>query len=235
MKRLAVLLVLAGATLVFGAGPASATNECRGLMICVRVAGPWVVVPTGSRVPRPRAEYELSCPRGYVVGGLDAELSDRAIDLGFLGTLGSPVNPGISTARAVVFVATYVGASARAPTFRPHIGCIPATGGGGRIPTATSAVFPPGRPTVRRVRTVRVQPERGRRIALGCTAGERLVGGWHAIGFYTARPPAERLAASVEAVRLVRGGEVRVTAVGGAAVRGVRAVVQVGVVCAGGS
>lgn len=235
MRRLAVLVAVAGATLVSGAAPASATNECRGLMICVRVAGPWVVVPTGSRVPLPRAEYELSCPRGYVVGGLDAELSDRAIDLRFLATLGSPVNPGISTARAVVFVATYVGASARAPSFRPHIGCIPTSGGGGRIPTATSAVFRPGRPTVRRVRTVRVQPERGRRIVQACAAGERLVGGWHARAFYTAGPPREGLAASVTAARFVRGERVMVTAVGGAAVRGVRAVVQVGAVCAGGS
>lgn len=234
MKRLATLLALAGGAILLGAEPASATNECRGLMICVRVAGPWVAVPTSSRVPRPRVEYQLSCPRGYIVGGLDAELSDRAIDLGFLATLGSPVNPGVSTSRAVVFVGTYVGGSAGAPSFRPHIGCIPAAGGGGRIPTAASAVFPPGRPTALRVRTVRVQPQRTRRVVQRCRAGERLVDGWHALAFYTDGPPAEGLVASVTAARALRGGRVTVSARGGAAVRGVRAVVQVGAVCAGG-
>jgi hypothetical protein len=234
VRRLSALLALAGGALLLGAEPASATNECRGLMICVRVAGPWVVVPTGSRVPRPRVEYQLSCPRGYIVGGLDAELSDRAIDLGFLATLGSPVNPGISTSRAVVFVGSYVGASAGAPSFRPHLGCIPAAGGGGRIPTSTSAVFPPGKPTARRVRTVRVQPERSRQVVQGCRAGEHLVDGWHALAFYTDGPPAESLVGSVTAARAMRDGRVAVSARGGAALRGVRAVVQVGAVCAGG-
>src|SRR5205085_1959652 len=71
---------------VAGVMPAAATNECRGLQVCVRVPGPWVVVPS-SRSP---VQYQLSCPRGFVVGGLDAELSDRAVDIDFLGLLGSP-------------------------------------------------------------------------------------------------------------------------------------------------
>jgi hypothetical protein len=204
------------------------------LPICVRVAGPWVVVPAGLKAPRAQVDFQLSCPKGYLVGGLDAELTDRAIDVGFAGRLGSPVNPGITTSRAAVFVASYVGASARFPSFRPHIGCMPASGGGGRVPTAVAA-FPPGQPTVRRVRTVRVLPGRGRRVVQGCAAGERLVGASHAVGFFTARAPGEALAASVTAARFVRAGRVNVTVVGGAALRGVRAVVQVGAVCAGGA
>src|SRR5207245_3938454 len=105
-----------------------------GLRVCVPVAGPWVVVPIGSTVPRPRVEYELSCPKGFVVGGLDAELTDRAIDVTFEALLGSPVNPGITTSRAALFVASTSGSADRAPSFRPHIGCLPGSGGGVRIP-----------------------------------------------------------------------------------------------------
>lgn len=228
-----MLVTLAGAALAAGVAPAWATNECRGLMVCVPVAGPWVVVPTGGAVPRPRVEFQLSCPPRFVVGGLDAELSDRAIDLGFLGALGAPVNPGITTARAAVFVASYAGASARAPSFRPHIGCMPASGGGGRVPTA-AAVFPPGQPTTRRVRTVTLRPGHRQRVGQGCAAGERLVGASHALGFYTSAPPGEALTSSVTAAQAVSGGRVTVTVRSGAALNGVRAVVQVDAVCAGG-
>jgi hypothetical protein len=235
VRRLATLAALAGAGLLLGAEPAAATNECRGLMICVSVHGPWVVVPAGPGIPRPDVEFQLSCPRGFIVGGLDAELSDRAIDVGFLATVGSPVTPGVATSRAAVFVASYVGGSARAPTFRPHIGCIPATGGGGGIPTAARAVFPPGRPTVRRIRTVRINPDRSRSVVRECAADERLVDGWHALAFFTEAPPSESLVRSVSAARTLRGGSVRVSVRGEATLGGVRAVVQVGAVCAGGA
>src|SRR5262245_50476329 len=107
--------IAAGALVL--AAPAGATDECRGLSPCVAVAGPWVVVPTRPAAPRANAKFELSCPRGWVVGGTDAELSDRAIDLAFYGASGSPVAPGISTARTMLFVAIYAGTSGRAPTF----------------------------------------------------------------------------------------------------------------------
>ena len=117
------LVVVAAALAV--AAPAGGANECDGLMVCVPVAGPWVVVPASASVPRQRVEFQLTCPRGYVVGGLDARLSVRAIDVGFIGILGSPVNPGITTSRSAVFLGSYVGRSADAPTFRPFIGCMP--------------------------------------------------------------------------------------------------------------
>jgi len=223
-------LVVAFAALTVGAAPAGATNECDGLMVCVPVAGPWVLVPTGSTVPRPRTEYQLTCPRRYVVGGLDAELSHRAIDVGFLGMLGSPVNPGITTSRSAVSFGSFVGRSARAPSFRPHIGCMPATGGGVRVPTAVAA-FPPGRPTVRRVRTLRVRPG-GVTVIQACIVRERLVGASHAVGFFTRRPPSESLAASVSTTQAVRDARVVVTVRGDAELGSVRAVVQVHAVCA---
>jgi hypothetical protein len=192
------------------------------------------VVPVARGVPRPQVQFQLTCPRGYIVGGVDAELTDRGIDLSFLGRSGSPVNPGITTSRTVVFVATWVGAAAKAPTFRPHAGCVPARGGGRRTPTIVGVV-PPGEPTVRHVRSVRIAAGTSRRLTQACARGERLVDAHRALGFFTARPPTQALVASVSASQHVRGNAVVVTARGGRAIRGVRAVVQIAAVCTGGA
>ena len=235
MKRAALLLLVVGATAFsIGAQSAQATNECRGLQVCVAVHGPWVAVPPGQKTPRTRADFELSCPRGFVVGGLDAELSTRAIDIGFIGAVGSPVGPGTTTSRSALFGATYVGRTAAAPTFRPHLGCIPsAGGGGGPVPYLVTAAFPPGRPTIRRVRTVRLRPGLARAVA-ACGAGERFISGWHAVAFYTASPPDASLVRSVATSRTVRNGRIDVVARSTSTIGSVRAIVQVGAVCAGG-
>jgi hypothetical protein len=226
-------LLLAGAVAcaaaLAAAAPAGATNECNGLQVCVPVAGPWVLATT-----RTETQYQLSCPRRFVVGGLDAELTTRALDLVFRATLGSPVNPGISTSDAAVFLGRL--SQGRDPTasFRPHIGCVPATGGGQRIPTVHH-VFPPGKPTVRRVTEVRALAGKTRRVMRSCQAGEQLVGSTHAIGFYTDDPPDRALATAVHVTRTTAGGRVALSVRAGGAVRGVRAVVQLDLVCAGGS
>jgi len=236
VKRVLTVAAVSAAALAAQVGVAQATNECRGLNPCVPVAGPWVVVPIGHSVPRPQVEYQLACPRGYIVGGIDSELTDQAIDLAFLGKSGSPVNPGVTTSRTIVFAATYVGASASTASFRPHIGCIRAAGGGGRrTPTSVSAVVPPGAPTVWRVRTVRVGASTSRRIAQGCARAERLVAAYHAFGFYTVKPPTADLIAGLRGTQSVRGDRVVVSVRGGRALRGVHAVVQVAAVCAGGT
>jgi len=225
-------LVLAGAAAVAAlvlAPTAGATNECRGLNPCVPVAGPWIVVPTGKSLPLPQVQWQLTCPSGFVVAGLDAELSDRAIDVTFLGSSGAPVSPGITTSRTVVFVATYTGTSARAPTFKPHAGCVPAAGGGQRTPTALTTVFPPGKPTVRRVTTAGVTSTS--RLVAACRAGERLVAWYSARGFDTTAPPAPALVASLSTRVTVSGNRVVVLAHAG---RG-QGVVQVSAVCAGGA
>ena len=228
MRRLALAVAVGAAALAVGASSASATSECRGFDICVPVAGPWVVTPAGERV-----EFQLKCPRKFVVGGLDAELSSRAIDIAFLGKLGSPVGPGVTTGRSLVFVATYAGTRSGGASFRPHLGCLPAAGGGGGpVPYRPSAGVPPGEPTVRRVRTVGLHPGTIR-AGQGCGRGEFLVSGWHAVGFYTARPPDPALATAVAAARSLRGGRVAVVARATATVGGVRAILQVGAVCGG--
>jgi hypothetical protein len=235
VKRFVLAATILAATAGLGASPAAATNECRGLQVCVRVAGPWVVVPSALTTPRPRVDFELSCPRGYVIGGLDAELSDRAIDIGFLGKLGSPVNPGVTTARAALFRATYTGNAPKGPSFRPHLGCLPSSGGGsGPVPYRLSAAFPPGEPTTRRVRTVSLRPGSVRAVTT-CAASERLISAWHALAFYTQSAPTEALIRSVSATRSVQGRRVTVRVRSTPALQSVRAVVQVGAVCGGGS
>jgi hypothetical protein len=209
---------------------ATGANECDGLKVCVPIAGPWVVVPVSSSDSRPHVEYQLTCPRGYIVGGLDARLSERAIEVAFRGALGSPVNPGITTSRSAVFAASYVGGSPLAPTFRPFIGCMPAQGGGSRVPTATGAVRP-GTPTTRRVTTVRVRPG-SQTVSVRCLAGERLVGAAHAVGFSTRNPPGRDLVRRVRAQRSVQSGRVVVRVRGDAELASVRAVVQVQAICA---
>jgi hypothetical protein len=207
---------------------AGATNECRGLNPCVKVAGPWVVVPTARSVPRPQVQYQLTCPRRFIVGGMDAELTDPSIDVSFIGSSGAPVSPGVTTSRSVVFVASYVGGQPRAPTFRPHIGCIPASGGGTRTPTGVRAVTPPGHPTVRRVVTGRVRGESS--LVASCRADERMVGWYSARGFATALPPDAGLVASLHTKTTVRKNSVGVLARAG---RG-QGIVQLGAICAGG-
>jgi hypothetical protein len=230
LRTLWVLFVL-GAALVVVA-PAGGADECEGLMVCVPVEGPWVVVPASTAVPRERVEFQLTCPRGYIVGGTDARLSLRAIDVGFIGTLGSPVNPGITTSRAAVFLGSYAGRSSAAPTFKPFIGCMPTSGGGSRVPTSVSQLEP-GQPVTRRVKTVRVRPGTTT-VSQRCTSGERLVGGAHAFGFFTRTPPSASLVGGVSGSQRIGSASVAVRVSGDAELAGVRAVVQVQALCARG-
>ena len=232
MKLLAIAAV-AAAVLAVLAGPAGATNECRGFQICVPVAGPWVVVPTARTVPRPIVQYQLACPKGFIVGGLDAELTDRDLDVTFEAQLGSPVNPGVSTRDAALFTGRAVAGPVRAASFRPHIGCIPAAGGGGRIPTVAH-IAPPGHPSARHVWTVRVHPG-AHVVRKTCGGGESLVSASHAVGFYGTTPPTAGQIAAVHASHAVRNGRVTVSIRAGAAVSRVRTVVQILLTCAGGT
>lgn len=227
--RIAALVATLAAALVVAA-PAGSANECEGLQVCVPIVGPWVSVPAAGGAARPEVRWQLTCPRSFIVGGLDARLTERAIDVSFVGLLGSPVNPGITTSRSVTFVATHVGRSSGAPSFKPYIGCMPARGGGSRVPTSVS-VFPPGQPATLRSKTVRVRPGAAT-VNLGCRSGERLVGASHAFGFFTRTPPSASLVSSVSGTRAVRGGKVVVVSLrGDAEVGGVRAVVQVQALC----
>jgi hypothetical protein len=228
VRRLLVLAAVSAAALV-AAASAGATRECNGLQVCVPVAGPWVLAPG-----RAETQWQLACPKRFIVGGLDAELTTRALDLAFRATLGSPVNPGISTSTAAVFLGRLVAGHDPAASFRPHIGCVPTSGGGPRIPSAHHPVYPPGRPTVLRASALPVRAGATRQVTRTCRAGERLVRSTHAIGFYKKEPPSRTLARAVHVTQTSTHGVVKVTIRGDSALRHARTVVQLDLLCAGG-
>jgi hypothetical protein len=234
-RALAAVVALAvGASCAAGAPAASAADECKGLMVCIPVAGPWVKIPAASAGGSASASWRLVCPQG-VVGGVDARASETAVGVDFPGLLGSPVNPGITTARTLVFTGTYAGRAPRPVSYKPYIGCIPGGGGGSRTPTALTADPPvkPGTPVTVRVAAVRVAQGRLARVTLRCHAGERLLGSRAAVGLYTAAVPTREQLAAVHVVRVRRGGRVLVSATRRAGIDpGVRAEVQVQAECA---
>jgi hypothetical protein len=206
--RAAVAAVLALAVIAIAVPAARSADECRGLMVCIPVAGPWVVVPTPSAaVPHPASSWVLRCPNGSIVGGVDARLTQRSLDMSFKGRLGSPVNPGVTTTNEVVFAGVQSGRRKAPSAYRPFAGCIP-TAGGGRIPTSLRApsAVKPGQPTVLRVRTVPL--EAGSPVAVwhACAPGERLVSWAQAVGLRQRQQPS---VAELRAVQssIVRRGE----------------------------
>lgn len=222
MRGLLVLAATAACTLAAFASPAGATNECKGLQVCVPVVGPWVAAGSGEQV-----SFQLACPKRFVVAGLDAELSRRGVDVTFRGSLGSPVNPGITTSTSAQFLARELTSGVPA-TFRPHIGCIPASGGGQRYPTAYAAVRP--RPAlVPTAVQVSVTPGIHRFIER-CKKGAHLTGATHAVGFYTTVPPSPATVRSVTVEQAIVSGAVRLVVHAGA-LPGVRAIVQVDLDC----
>ena len=229
----AVALALA-ATLALGVAPGSAAGECSGLKVCIPVAGPWVKIPAPAPGAVASARWRLVCPQG-IVGGVDARASETAVGVDFAGLLGSPVNPGITTSRSLVFTGTYAGRARRATSFRPFIGCLPGGGGGPRTPTSLAAVsdIRPGRPVALRIVSLAVPPRRLVRATLRCKPGERLLGARHSVGLFTGHVPTRAELAAVHVVRVRRGARVLVSAVRRAGLAAaVDVVVQVQAECA---
>jgi hypothetical protein len=222
VKRVAVVALAAAAAAAF-ASSAGATNECRGLQVCVPVAGPWVVTSGVAGV-----RYQLTCPRRFVVGGLDGELTSHDLDLAFRGGLGSPVNPGITTSRSVVFLGRLL-ARAGPAAFRPHIGCIPAAGGGRRFPTVHRA-FAPAKPLAPTAVQLTVRPG-VHRFVERCPAGRHLTAATYAVGFYTDSAPSAAQMQSIGVVQSASGE--RVVLVVRAGSLPARTVVQVDLDCTG--
>jgi hypothetical protein len=226
MKTFLTALVAALA-LAAGFAPAGgATNECKGIQTCIRVPGPWVLVPAGER-----AQYLLSCPGGRsVVGGLDAQATSRAVRVGFEGRLGAPVGPGVTTTRYALFRA--VSTVKREQAFQPLLGCIPLQGGGGRS-TVSARVTPAGASLELRSRIVVINPGQVKFARVSCQKGEKLVGSWTATAFRVKQPPKLGASKLVDVTKRVVGNKVVVTA---AATDGlsidVHAIVQVGAECA---
>ena len=234
IKRLLPVLALCAAVAGVTPKSADAGRECDGLIVCIPVAGPWVQV-FGTAAP---TYWQLACPgRGQVIGGLDA---DRAGPLGinFLGTLGGPVGPGVTTGRAAAFMAH---TTRPLSGFRPLLGCIPGGGGGGRGRTVREptrqlqAVAPAPEATVWRVKNVVLKDQQRQRVTHQCLADERLLWYSSAVAFRTVRPPSLSSLGSVRATPR-RAGERIVVNVRSGITRpvNVRVVLQVQAICARG-
>jgi hypothetical protein len=220
----ALLSALCAAAALAPAG--GATNECHGIQACIRVVGPWVVVPA-----RGNAVFLLTCPQGRsVVAGLDAQVTSRDVRIAFDARLGAPVQPGVTTTRYALFRAVSV--SPRVQAFQPLLGCVPAQGGGGRS-TVSAFVSPPGQSLEYRSRIKVLTPGSVGFVKASCQGRERLVGSWHALAFRTKQPPPLSNASRVDASAIVVGKKVvlSVTASDGLSIDA-HAVVQVGAECA---
>lgn len=223
-----VLLAALVASLCAAVLPAAGTaaNECRGILVCISVPGPWVVVPAGEE-----AHYLLECPRRRgVVGGLDALATSRAVRVSFDGRIGSPVSPGTTTSRDAFFRA--ISSTRKVAAFQPYLGCIPTGGGGGRSTTSAS-VTRPGTPVERRAKTITLGSASTRTVTQACAANERLVGSWHALAFRVRNAPSLAAVRLVKIERSVVNGVVRARLLTSEGVPAqLRAEVQVGAVCA---
>jgi len=178
MRGVLAAIVCALAVAAAFAPASGATNECHGIQACIRVAGPWVVVPA-----KGRAAYLLTCPAGRsVVGGLDAQVTSRDVRISFEGRLGAPVQPGVTTTRYALFRAVSV--SGRVQAFQPRLGCVPVQGGGGRS-TVSAFVSPPGQSLEYRAHITILSPGSVGFAKVACQGRERLVGSWHALAFRT--------------------------------------------------
>jgi hypothetical protein len=232
--RVAAIAIALAVGLVAGVPAGAAADECKGLMVCIPVAGPWVKIPAPAEGDSATATWRLVCPAG-VVGGVDARASEVAVAVEFPGRIGSPVNPGITTTRSLVFKGTYAGRVGRSTSYRPFIGCIPGGGGGPRTPTAFTRVseVKPGEPITVRVAMLGVTRGRLARATLSCRPGERLLRSRHSVGLYTAGVPTRGQLAAIRVVRVTRGGKVLVSATRRAGLAaGVRAMVQIQAECA---
>ena len=90
------------------------------------------------------------------------------------------------------------------------------------------AVVPPGRPTVRHVRTVRAAA--GRSYSISCARDERLVSGYATGAFRGSRPPQSSSVSALSVRTAFTGNRVTARVRRGAG----NALVQVAAVCAGG-
>ena len=231
MIRAAVTALALTAALV-GVAPASAAGECKGLKVCIPVAGPWVVIPAPSGASS-SALWQLVCPEG-VVAGVDALASETDVTVGFAGRIGSPVNPGITTAASIVFTGTYTGRPHRVTAYQPFIGCIASGGAGSHTPMAFVRTHPvrPGEPITTRARTLEVEDGTLARARLTCKRGERLLGSTHSVGLYTSGAPSRAEIASVHVIAVRHGRQILVSARRHGLAADVRVEVQVLAECA---
>jgi hypothetical protein len=142
----------------------------------------------------------------------------------------------VTTGAAVLFVATSTSGSRRAQSFRPFIGCVPVSGGGGRAATShprAPAAFPPSRPVERRVASARLRAGQVRTLGVSCRPNERLVGSSRSVAIAREAEPTPALLAAVGVTGSEQGRRARARASAGARLpAGLRIEAQVHALCA---
>jgi hypothetical protein len=233
VTRAVALTLSVAAALLVGAVPGEAADECKGLQSCIPVTGPWVAIPAPGGLAT-TASWQLVCPNG-IVGGVDARASEKAVAVEFPGRLGSPVNPGITTSKTLLFRGTYAGGAPRATSYQPFIGCIPTQGGGQRtrVSFQPTAGVKPGQSITIRANTLAVKPGTLARGTYSCFPSERMLGSTDSVGLYTGTAvPTKAQLAAIHVIRVRRGTRVLVSATRHGLPAALRAEVQVQVMCA---
>jgi hypothetical protein len=222
--KVALVTALIAVCACVAASPGGAADECHGLQVCIPVHGPWVVAHKNTETP-----FLLSCGSHGVIGGLDAVATASAVRVGFDGRIGAPVQPGVTTTGSAVFRGTIAGNAIGA--FQPWLGCVPASGGGGR--STVSAQTKSGPALDPHARLLIVEPGAVKTLSVACLEGEQLVGGWAALAFRTAKPPPLADVGKVHVTRVIAGRRVHITvsATDGLSIND-HAIVQVGAECA---
>ena len=158
--------------------PYPAPRPCVGFTACTTVLGPWVTSPAGGG-----DAWEVACPTGRYAEGADAVFDDYAAR--WVGAqTNSNIGPGLND------LLTF-GAFPGQPQikYRPGVGCLAS---GATVGAAGLA---------RRIRTVvkrvRVRPGVELRVRLACRRGERLMHSGSGVGFFTRRPPSDRVVAAL--------------------------------------
>ena len=113
------------------------------------------------------------------------------VDVSFRGETGSPVGPGVTTKRSLVFHGVAPERARRRRASSPFIGCVPSSGGGGRSLTGLTANgmgLKPRQPLFSVVVTAPVL-RRSQVVRAACPSRAHLVGATHAVGFDQTTPP----------------------------------------------
>jgi hypothetical protein len=147
---------------------------------CTQVSGPWVTASdSGTNI------YTLSCPSNTRAVNASAEFSYAAYPLGI--EVGGGLRPGVVTGFLFEVLADPVPFSV---TFQPWVACLPL----GTVDLPFRAQGGGSAQAFRiHVRTRRIHPRRHVRVRLGCRRGQRLVHSGSAVGFFTRRPPSQRM------------------------------------------
>jgi hypothetical protein len=185
--------------------PYDAPRPCAVFTSCTAVLGPWVTVPASGQ-----DEWDLTCPAGRYAEGADAVFNDYAVR-GVGAQTNSNLGPGLGD---LLTFGVFPGQPQ--VIYKPGVGCL-ANGS-----TAGEAAFQRATGHARRVRTlvrrVRIRPGADLRVRLACRRGERLMHSGSGVGFFTRRPPSDRIVAALSHRHRRTGRITRTVATGPAGV-----------------